>query len=235
MLGGVVGYTYAHDNLCPSCTIGRMRANGIKVARSSDHEEAVRRAAERVGVDFSDERSYDSSDFPQTITGQQVRTELTELPDGERGEIEDEKCRRCGKWLVLGEKSPSEAALIRHVRDSYELPQALARLVAATLREWGLSHPEFFNGDNVKQAAAQSPHDWASYRFVNYPKSNDVVPAFTPDHETEECVNCGRPWEDHTLICNVCKKEVPATGHHSHEIRMKGQRPFPGITKELTG
>ncbi|AZM47851.1 hypothetical protein DMB38_20500 [Streptomyces sp. WAC 06738] len=234
MIGGVVGYTYAQDNLCPSCTVGRMRANGITVARGGDHEAAIRRAAERVGVDFSDERSYDSGDFPKTITGQQASTELTELPNGERGEIEDEKCDRCGLWMKLGEKSPTAAGLTRYVRDSYELPQALARAVAGTLREWGLSHPEFFDADNVKQAAALHVHDWVSYRFVDYPKSTETEPISTPDTDGEECVHCGRPFEEHTLTCEVCKEEVPAVGTHSHEIRMKGQRSFPGINKELT-
>lgn len=193
----VVGYQYAVDNLCPSCTIGRMRANGIKVARGMDHEEAIRRAAERVGVDFSDERTYDSGSFPKMITSQMASTELTELPNGERGEISDERCDRCGKWLKLDEKSPTEAGLTRWVRDNYELPQALARDIAGKLREWGLSHPEFITEDNVREAAALFQHEWLSYRFVDYPKSNETEPIRKPDHVGEECVHCGRPWEAH--------------------------------------
>lgn len=197
MIGGVVGYTYGDDNLCPSCTIGRMRANGIKVARSSDHEEAVRRAAERVGVDFHDERSYDSSTFPKAITEQMAGTELTELPNGETGHIEDERCDRCGQWMKLGEKSPTEAGLTRSIRDEYELPHALAKLAAGTLREWGLSHPEFIDEDNVKEAAAQHPHPWLSYRFVDYPASSETEPISTPERDDEGCVHCGRPWAAH--------------------------------------
>ncbi|WP_405749155.1 hypothetical protein OG232_03990 [Streptomyces sp. NBC_01411] len=141
MISEVIGYTYTDDNLCPSCTIGRMRANDIKVTRSGDHEDAVRRAAERVDIDFSDEHSYDSSTFPKAITEQMVGTELTDLPNGVTGHIKDERCDRCGKWMKLGEKSPTEAGLARSIRDAYELPQALAKLAAGTLREWGLSHP----------------------------------------------------------------------------------------------
>ena len=226
-----VGYSYQAENLCPSCTVKAMRANGIKVPRGKSHEDAIRDAAATFGVNFDDERSYDSGAFPKPVTDQQCETELTEIPDAEPGvrhAISDERCTgdKCGKWLKLGEKSPTEAALAKLVRDSYELPKALARDVARELREWGLSHPEFIDADNVKQAAAQHPHDWSSYRFVNYPKSNEVRPVSTPDYETEECVHCGRPWEDHTLICDVCKEPVSAAGKHSHEIRMKGQIKF---------
>ncbi|MFF8283292.1 hypothetical protein ACF06W_11285 [Streptomyces albus] len=174
-----------------------MRANGIKVAKGMDHEEAIRRAAERVGVDFSDEHTYDSSSFPKVITSQMASTELTELPNGERGEISDARCDRCGKWLKLGEKSPTEAALTRWVRDEYELPQALAREVAGTLREWGLSHPEFIDSDNVKEAAAQHPHAWMDHRFVDYPKSKETRVIYEPDEGGDECIHCGRPWAAH--------------------------------------
>lgn len=227
----VVGYTYQAENLCPPCTLRAMRANGIKVAKGKDHEEAIRDAAETLKVDYDDQHSYDSDNFPKPVTEQQCETELTEVPGDEPGvrhAISDERCTgvKCGKWLVLGEKSPSEAGLTRWVRDSYELPQALAREVAKTLREWGLSHPEFFDADNVKQAAALHPHDWVSYRFVDYPKTHDTVLIRTPDYDTEECVHCGRPWEDHTLICDVCKESVSAIDKHTHESQVKGQLKF---------
>ncbi|MFC4498471.1 MULTISPECIES: hypothetical protein [Streptomyces] len=198
----VVGYTYGVDNLCPSCTIGRMRANEIKVARGSDHEEAIRRAAERVGVDFSDEGSYDSGDFPKAITSQQASTELTELPNGEWGQISDERCARCSKWMKLGEKSPSEAGLTRWVRDNYELPQALARDIAGKLREWGLSHPEFITEDNVREAAALFPHAWISYRFKDG-DSTEVEPIHAPDYDGAECMHCNQPLEKHTSSAAV--------------------------------
>ncbi|WP_369042293.1 hypothetical protein [Streptomyces sp. Midd1] len=231
MLGEVVGYSYQAENLCPSCTLKTMRANGIKVPRGKSHEDAIRGAAATLGIDFEDQHSYDSDSFPKPVTGQQCETELTEIPEGEPGvrhAISDERCTgdKCGKWLILGEKSPSEAGLIRWVRNSYELPQALAREVARTLREWGLSHPEFIDEGNVKQAAAQHPHDWVSYRFVNYPTTHETVPTHTPDHDGEECVHCGRPWEDHTLICDVCKEQVPAAGKHAHAVPVTGQLTF---------
>jgi hypothetical protein len=224
----VVGYTYGDDNLCLSCTVGRMRANGIKVARSSEQDEAIRRAAERVGTDFSDDRSYDSSDFPKAITSQQTRTELTELPDGERGEIEDEKCDRCGKWMKLGETSPTEAGLTRWVRDDYELPQALAREIARKLREWGLSHPEFITEDNVRQAATMFPHDYAT---VHLSGDASLELMLAPEYDEDPCFYCEQPYEKHTFVCETCGTNVPAGIKHSHQVPVKGQLKVRTINK----
>ncbi|MEV8399285.1 hypothetical protein [Streptomyces niveus] len=197
MIGGVVGYTYGAENLCPRCTLKAMLANAIKVRWDLPHEEAIRRAAENEGVNFDDERSYDSGDFPKAVTEQMCETELTELPDGESGVISDERCTgvKCGKWLVLGEKSPSLAALTRWVRVEHELPQALAKKAAATLREWGLSHPEFIDSDNVKEAVAQHPHAWIDYRFVDYPNSTETRAIHEPDDTGDECLHCGQAWQ----------------------------------------
>lgn len=202
MNGGVVGYTYQAENLCPRCTLKAMLANAIKVRWDLPHEEAIRRAANNEGIDFDDERSYDSDAFPKAVTEQMCETELTEVPDGEPGTrhaISDERCTgyKCGKWLVLGEKSPSMAALTRWVRDEHELPQALAKQTAGTLRDWGLSHPEFIDADNVQEAAAQHRHAWRSYRFVNSEHATEYVPVTAPDEPTDECVYCGRPWTAH--------------------------------------
>ncbi|MFC8125446.1 hypothetical protein [Streptomyces sp. NPDC057302] len=197
-----------------------MRAKGIKVARSGEQDEAIRRAAERVGVDYSDERSYDSGDFPKTITSQQARTELTELPDGERGEIEDEKCDRCGKWMKLGEKSPTEAGLTRWVRDDYELPQALVREIARKLREWGLPHPEFITEDNVRQAAAMLPHDYATVHAERNLQRIEL--RRTPECDDDPCFYCEQPYEKHTFVCETCGTNVPADIKHSHQVPVKG-------------
>jgi hypothetical protein len=208
---GVVGYTYQAENLCPSCTLKALRANGITVQRGKAHEDAIRGAAKKIGIDFDDECSYDSDAFPKAVTEQMCETELTELPDGERRVISDERCTgyECGKWLALGEKSPDLGALTRRVRDEYELPQALAKKAAATLREWGLSHPEFIDAEDVKTAAAQHPHAWLSYRFVDYPTSSETEPVSTPEREDEECVHCGRPWAAHQNPTDLTGEEAP--------------------------
>ncbi|WNI17676.1 hypothetical protein [Actinacidiphila sp. ITFR-21] len=230
MIGGVVGYTYQAENLCPSCTLKAMRANGITVQKGKSHEDAIRRAAQKLDVDFDDESSYDSGDFPKAVTEQMCETELNEVPNGEQGvrhAISDERCTgdKCGKWLVLGEKSPTEAGLTRWVRDEYELPQALARAVAGKLREWGLSHSEFISEDNVRQAAAEFPHDYATVHAVGNPQRVELL--LTPETDDDTCFHCGQPWEGHAFICNTCQTEVPAVSLHRHPIVAKGQRKLP--------
>ncbi|MEU3046754.1 hypothetical protein ABZ705_09505 [Streptomyces sp. NPDC006984] len=225
----IVGYSYAAENLCPSCTIKAMRASGITVQRGKPHEEAIRKAAEKLGIDFDDEHSYDSGDFPEPVTDQQCETELTELPDAELGvrhAISDERCSgtNCGKWLKLGEKSPTEAGLTRWVRDDYELPQALAREIARKLREWGLSHPEFITEDNVRQAAAVFPHDYATVHAEGNPQRIVLMPA--PQYDNDPCFYCEQPWEKHTFTCTTCGNHVPADAPHGHEVQVKGQIKF---------
>ncbi|WP_424863047.1 hypothetical protein [Streptomyces sp. MMS24-I29] len=232
MIGGVVGYTYKAEKLCPSCTLKTMRANGITVQRGKAHEEAIRRAAEKLGISFDDQHSYDSDNFPKPVTAQQCETELTEVPSRERGVrhvISDERCTgdKCGKWLVLGEKSPTEAALTRYVRDSYELPHALARQVAGQLRSWGLSHPEFFDEDNAREAAAMFPHDYITVHAAR--TLRDLVLLPTPQYDEDPCFYCQEPWEAHTFTCGTCGTTIPADIKHSHQVQVQGQIKFREI------
>ncbi|WP_371793102.1 hypothetical protein OG285_32755 [Streptomyces sp. NBC_01471] len=203
-----------------------MRANGIKVQSGKPHEDAIRRTAQNLNVDFDDECSYDSDSFPKTVTEQQCETELTERPNGESGSISDERCTgdRCGKWLVLGLKSPTEAGLTRWVRGKHELPPALAREVAGMLREWSLSHPEFITEDNVHEAAAIFAHEYATVHAVGTPR--DIVLLHTPEYDSDTCFYCEQPWEKHQFICTVCRETVPAAGAHSHQDQVKGQLKF---------
>ncbi|WP_030660811.1 hypothetical protein [Streptomyces rimosus] len=219
----IVGYSYQAENLCPSCTLKAMRANGIKVQRGKPHEDAVRRAAKNLGIDFDDERSYDSGDFPKPVMEEMCETELTELPDGELRVISDERCTgyKCGKWLVLGEKSPSEAVLTGWVRGEHELPRALAKQIAGELRRWGLSHPEFITEDNVRQAAAMFPHDYATVHAEGNPQR--IVLSPTPRYDNESCFYCEQPWEKHLFVCDTCGTTVPADSKHSHQAQVKGQ------------
>lgn len=228
----VVGYSYQAENLCPSCTVKAMRANGLKVQRGKSHEDAIRRAAEALGINFDDERSYDSGAFPKPVNEQQCVTELTEVPDAEPGvrhAISDERCTgdNCGKWLKLGEKSPTEARLARWVHEEYELPQDLAQDVARELREWGLSHSEFITEDNIRQAAAMFPHDYATVHLSGIADLG-LMPA--PEYDGDPCFYCEQPWEKHTFVCVVCKKDVPAVGTHSHQVQVQGQIKFRATT-----
>lgn len=229
MTGEVVGYTYQAENLCPSCTLKAMRANGIKVQKGKPHQDAIRRAAQNLNVDFDDEHSYDSGNFPKTLTKQQCETELTEIPDDEPGvrhAISDERCTgdKCGRWLVLGAKSPSEAGLTRWARDEYELPQALAREVAGKLRKWGLSHPEHITEDNIRQAAVLFPHGYATVHAVGNPRRIELWP--TPEYDNDKCFYCEQPWEKHLFTCDICGIDVPADKPHRHQVQVTGQIKF---------
>ncbi|MFJ9901185.1 hypothetical protein ACIQPR_48595 [Streptomyces sp. NPDC091280] len=224
----IVGYSYGAENLCPSCTLKAMRASGITVPKGKAHEAAIRSAAEKLGIDF-DECSYDSGSFPKPVTDQQCETELSEVPDGEPGirhAISDERCSgaKCGKWLKLGEKSPAQGGLTRWVRDTYELPQALARDIAGELREWGLSHPEFISEDNVRQAARLFPHDYATVHATGNPQHIEL--RRTPDYDEDPCFYCELPWEKHEFVCETCGGTVPADAAHTHQAKVAGQLTF---------
>ncbi|MEV7870153.1 hypothetical protein AB0P17_29600 [Streptomyces sp. NPDC088124] len=233
----VVGYSYQAENLCPNCTLRALRANGVKVQRGKPHEDAIRRAAQNLGIDFDSDGSYDSGDFPKPVSKEMCETELTDIPNaapGVRHAISDERCtgEKCGKWLVLGERSPTEPALIRHVRDTYELPQALARKVAVELRSWGLSHPTFISEDNVHQAAAMHPHGYATVHLSGQ-SGLGLMP--TPEYDGDRCLYCEQLWEKHLFTCETCGIDVPADQPHRHQLQVKNQRTLPGIKPKGTG
>ncbi|WP_052682128.1 hypothetical protein [Saccharothrix sp. ST-888] len=222
----VIGYTFNAENLCPGCTIKAMSAAGIKVQRGKAYEEAIRKAAGKLGIDFSDERTWDSGDFPKVVTDQTVQTELHEIPEIGDAVISDERCDSCGKWLGLGEKSPSESKLAAHLAEKYELPKSVAANVGATLREWGWSHPEFIDGDIVKLGVRQVPHDYETCRLVLVSGSDAELRLYpTPQEDGEGCFHCDALWEDHRFNCDVCKKEVEALDLHRHQTIALGQLP----------
>ncbi|MFD4577413.1 hypothetical protein ACFWNK_34085 [Streptomyces sp. NPDC058417] len=131
------------------------------------------------------------------------------------------------------EKSPSDTRLARWLRDSYELPYALAKLVATTLRDWGLLRPDFIDERIAKQATARHPHHWVSYRFVDHQSAHDTVLIGTPDYDTEGCVHCGLPLEGHTFICHLCRMPVPSIDRHTHDPRMRGELKSRGIKRDI--
>ncbi|MFE5853165.1 hypothetical protein ACFQ61_08085 [Streptomyces sp. NPDC056500] len=228
----VVGYTYQAETLCPSCTLKVLRVSGIKVQNGKPHEDAVRRAAQNLSIDFDDECSYDSDRFPKPITAQQCETELTELPEGELGRIPDERCTgdKCGRWLVLGVKSPTESHLARWLSDTYELPRSLARETAGKLREWGLSHSAFISEDNVRQAAAALPHEYATVHCVGNPQRLELRPS--PEYDNDSCFYCELAWEQHRFVCEGCGATVRADIHHAHHVPVRGQISIPMVGAE---
>lgn len=80
----IVGYTFQADILCPSCTVKKLFDEDTSELGSP--EMLLNFAAERVGIDRTDERSFDSDDFPKVIFAVQVE--------------EDERCGDCGEALI---------------------------------------------------------------------------------------------------------------------------------------
>lgn len=64
------GYTFQADNYCPSCLIEVLIGAGIASpgARDMVSIEALEQIAAANCIDFDDEYSYDSDDFPKVIT-----------------------------------------------------------------------------------------------------------------------------------------------------------------------
>lgn len=233
MSGYVVGYTFNAENLCPTHTISALRAAGIKVTSGRQHEDAIRRAAEKVGVDFSDEGSYDSGDFPKTITRDQVLTEITERPDVSSAVISDERCDQCGKWLIEGERSPNERTMAKIIAEEYDLPKALAESVRTELRRWGYTHPAHIDSDDVQLAARRVPHDYVTVRFApGYPAVRKSLEFSTPQEDGDTCLHCDGLFEDHRFRCTTCKEIVGAVEVHRHQLRMPGQRAIPMRTRK---
>lgn len=76
----VLGYVYKADTYCPDCMLGILRDEhpGIRGSTVEDIGTAI-------GVDWEDEYSYDSSEFPKVIFADHV---------------EDDVCAECGEFLL---------------------------------------------------------------------------------------------------------------------------------------
>ncbi|MBD0734004.1 hypothetical protein [Streptomyces sp. CBMA29] len=224
----VVGYQFDAEILCPTHTIAALRASGIKVQAGKAHEDAIRKAAENMGINFSDEGSYDPGDFPKIATRQNVLTEITERPDGETAIIQDERCGSCGKWLIEGEKSPPARTVAKLLAKKYDLPIKLAKGVQAELQEWGYTHPEHVSEDDVRLAARRVRHDFLAVALApGYPKVRELREYDIPQYNDHECAYCDGAYEDHKVTCSTCKAAVGAAEVHRHFVQIDGQRMLP--------
>jgi hypothetical protein len=91
----IVGYTFNADNYCPDCIIavlptgdgeafdGWALAKGVRMST----EDNLHEIAAAFGIDWTDEHSFDSSEFPKVIFDSQLES--------------DEYCGRCHR--VLGD------------------------------------------------------------------------------------------------------------------------------------
>lgn len=86
----IVGYMFDADIYCPPCT-RRVAARYAEMnEKASDYvslPELMRFWAENEGIDWEDEHSYDSGDFPKVVFGSQV-------------ESDEEKCGSCHESLI---------------------------------------------------------------------------------------------------------------------------------------
>lgn len=96
----IVGYTYRADNYCPPCIVEQLRAGGFtKIAPTSiGVDQELDNVAERFDIDRTDERSFDSGDFPKVIFGNQVHDGCHAANGYEPGQCAD-RCGGCGEHL----------------------------------------------------------------------------------------------------------------------------------------
>lgn len=71
----IIGYTYATENYTPSGVIEALIREGrLPIsARAFDTEDILHAFADRAGIDWSDEHSYDSSEFPKVIFADSIQ------------------------------------------------------------------------------------------------------------------------------------------------------------------
>lgn len=62
-----VGYVYRAELLCPNCTIEALKEESRAELYDSSDEATIRVLANRAGVDYSDQSSYDSDEFPKWV------------------------------------------------------------------------------------------------------------------------------------------------------------------------
>lgn len=93
-------YTYRCEIRCPACTV-RMLINQHLLpdaAREVSETDAIAEAARRAGVDTTDERLYDSGDFPKPVDSLSLTCILCEefLP---HNECVPERCYGCNEII----------------------------------------------------------------------------------------------------------------------------------------
>jgi hypothetical protein len=91
----IVGYTFNADTYCPRCIIAQLPTgegqafDGWALAEGAapmSTEDNLHEIAAAFGIDWQDESSYDSGDFPKVVFAGQVE--------------EDERCGACGETLL---------------------------------------------------------------------------------------------------------------------------------------
>ena len=70
----IAGYTYAADIYCPRCVIDEMirRGDASPAARDMSTEDVLWQCSQAAGIDYDDQCSYDSDEFPKAFTSDQM-------------------------------------------------------------------------------------------------------------------------------------------------------------------
>lgn len=67
----IAGYTYQAENLCPGCTLNAVSGNSTAAVEFEFNVDAIdnwlRTTAAERGINFDDENTYDTDDFPKVI------------------------------------------------------------------------------------------------------------------------------------------------------------------------
>lgn len=95
----IVAYTYQAEMLCPRCVIGALDSTGILDASAYDDAEAtLTHIALQSDINRSDERLFDSGDFPKVVFADQVEDCGTEGCTPES--CGNASCDSCGEALI---------------------------------------------------------------------------------------------------------------------------------------
>ena len=70
----IAGYTYAANTYCPRCIIDQMirRGDAGLAARDMPIEDVMWQCSQAAGIDYDDQCSYDSDEFPKPFVVDQV-------------------------------------------------------------------------------------------------------------------------------------------------------------------
>lgn len=82
----IIGYVYKADTYCPACTVSEVRVDyNINTLYTGNEEKQLRQMAWDLGIEYDDEYSYDSDNFPKVIFADQN---------------EDDYCGSCHEPLI---------------------------------------------------------------------------------------------------------------------------------------
>jgi hypothetical protein len=99
-LDTIVAYTYQAETLCPACTMDALNVPQ-SLRDEQSHTSIVEMLAVAQGIDWQDERSFDSGDFPKVVFADSVESYVTGRDPFSGQEMwSSESCDSCGEDLL---------------------------------------------------------------------------------------------------------------------------------------